>query len=348
MVTNSRRAAAFLGICALMLAVGVGYVLLKPARSTSANTTANPAASAEALAAVTSVPHLLFRSTAYQDGTAGRMGVIALDRLTRPPLFTALSCERVHFAAGSGVCLTADRGMITTYRADLFDATFTVRHRVPLAGVPSRARMSHDGALAASTNFVSGDSYASAGFSTRTFITDTVRGQQLANLEEFEVTRDGRPFKNADFNFWGVTFAKEPGRFFATLATGGELYLVEGDAQKRSARVLRTGVECPSLSPDHRRIAFKKRMPGLRLLWRLHVLDLETGQETAVAEERSVDDQVEWLDDHTVLYALVNDVQSVLDIWAVSADGSGTPRVLLAGADSPAVVRPPSAVTATR
>jgi len=33
------------------------------------------------------------------------------------------------------------------------------------------------------------------------------------------------------------------------------------------------------------------------------------------------------------------------DIWAAPADGSGTPRVLITNAESPAVVRPPSAMT---
>jgi hypothetical protein len=306
------------------------------------------AASAQALEAVTSVPHLMFRSTAYEHGAAGRVGLVPLDRLEDPPIYSALSCERVYFAAGRGVCLTAARAMVTTYRADVFDETFTVRHQVSLAGVPSRARVSADGGLAASTNFVSGDSYASAGFSTRTLLTDTRAGRVLANLEEFTVRRDGQIIKSVDFNFWGVTFAKQPGRFFATLSTGGQLYLVEGDASTKSAKVIRTGVECPSLSPDNRRIAFKKRMPGLRVLWRLHVLDLETGAETALAEERNVDDQVEWLDNTTVLYALVDNQRSVLDIWATAADGSGRPRLVIAGADSPAVVRPISAPTTAR
>jgi hypothetical protein len=32
-----------------------------------------------------------------------------------------------------------------------------------------------------------------------------------------------------DINFWGVTFARAPGRFYATLGTKGHTYLVEGD-----------------------------------------------------------------------------------------------------------------------
>jgi hypothetical protein len=63
------------------------------------------------------------------------------------------------------------------------------------------------------------------------------------------------------------------------------------------------------------------------------VLDLASGRETPLAETRSVDDQVEWLDDGRILYGLQG------DIWVVPADGSGTPQVYLADALSPAVVR---------
>ena len=240
--------------------------------------------------------------------------------------------------------------MTTSYRAELFDQSFHTRHQVALTGVPSRTRVAPDGSLAASTNFVNGDSYAAGGFSTRTLLMDAATGKVIDHLEAFQVTRDGKPFKAVDFNFWGVTFTKTPNRFFATLASGGEIYLIEGDVAKRTGRVVRTGIECPSLSPDNRRIAFKKRMPGVRLVWRIHVLDLESGAETALAETRSVDDQVEWLDDATILYALPNGgkARPVMDIWAAAADGSGTPRVLITNAESPAVVRPPSAVAATR
>ena len=67
--------------------------------------------------------------------------------------------------------------------------------------------------------------------------------------------------------------------------------------------------------------------------WRLHVLDLASGRETALAETRSVDDQVEWLDDERIMYGLAGDV------WVVAADGGGKPRVFIPDALSPAVVR---------
>ena len=46
----------------------------------------------------------------------------------------------------------------------------------------------------------------------------------------------------------------------ATLSSGGRHYLIKGSVNGRDARVIHEGVECPSLSPDNHRIAFKKRI----------------------------------------------------------------------------------------
>ena len=49
-------------------------------------------------------------------------------------------------------------------------------------------------------------------FSTRTTIIDTIAGTVIGELESWKVTRDGQPFANKDFNFWGVTFASDGNR----------------------------------------------------------------------------------------------------------------------------------------
>ena len=255
---------------------------------------------------------------------------------------TPLMCHRVHFAAGHGSCLMVERDFFTTYTAVLFDAAFQPRHRIPLNGIPSRTRVSPDGRHAAITVFVSGHSYADSLFSTETSIVDTGTGALVvANMEELPVVRGGQPFHSLDFNFWGVTFAADGDRFFATLGTGGVMHLVEGSLADRTLRVVTEGIECPALSPDETRIAFKKRMPGsARAHWRPHVLDLETLEETALAEPRSVDDQVEWLDDGNVLYALPEETGSpIADVWVLPADGGGRPEIFLEQASSPAVLR---------
>jgi hypothetical protein len=203
---------------------------------------------------------------------------------------------------------------------------------VTLGGVPSRARVSPDGRLGATTTFVVGHSYNQDGFSTQTLLIDLRTGKRLANLEDFTILRDGRPFKSVDFNFWGVTFARNSNRFYATLGTGGKTYLVEGNVKAKTGRVLAENVECPSLSPDNSRIAYKKLVGG-RGHWRLHVLDLHTMLSTPLAETRIVDDQAEWLDDGRVLYGLGGQT------WVVNADGTGRPQLYLRNGLSPAVVR---------
>ena len=72
----------------------------------------------------------------------------------------------------------------------------------------------------------------------------------------------------------------------------------------RRARVLHENVECPSISPDNTRVAYKKWVGDT---WQLHVLDLATMRETPLAEKRHIDDQVEWLDDERILYGLGTD-----------------------------------------
>jgi len=250
------------------------------------------------------------------------------------PAFTPLSCDRVYFAAGRGICLVRSRGIAAESQVRIFGPDLKVRGKVGVAGIPSRARVSPDGRYGAVTLFVTGDSYAAAGsFSTRTTIIDLARGQKVAELEDFTVTRGGRQVTAVDVNYWGVTFAPDGDTFYATLATGGRTYLIKGSVSDRTARVIHENVECPSLSPDGTRIAYKKRVDSGEKPWRLTVLDLATMRETPLAEPRSVDDQVEWLDDSRVLYGTDGQV------WVAAADGSGKPRRFIAGADSPAVVR---------
>lgn len=251
---------------------------------------------------------------------------------------TGLRCDRVYFLAGRGVCLATELdGVTTRHVARLFDGSFRVISESALTGVPSRARVSPDGRLAAVTVFESGHSYAETGFSTRTSVLDTMSGREVAELEQFATLRDGRPFKAVDFNFWGLTFAADSDRFYATLATGGTSYLVEGRLSERRVRVLRAGVECPSLSPDNRRIAFKHRVDGTSA-WQVHVLDLETNRVTPLTgESRSVDDQVDWLDDAHVVYHMTG--AGGADVWRLSVDGASPPQLLVPAAYSPVVVR---------
>ena len=264
-----------------------------------------------------------------------QVGLVPVDSPHGPRIIAPLRCRRIHFAGGHGLCLADGVGLFAKYDVYVFGSDFRVLHKLSLNGIPSRARVSPDGRYGATTVFVAGHSYADAGFSTETLLHDLVTGRSLGNLEEFAVLRDGVRFKSVDFNFWGVTFTPDGGGFYATLATKGQTFLVRGDIATRRMHVLRRNVECPSLSPDGRRLAFKKNVGGGVGVpqWRFHVLDLATMEEVGLTETRSIDDQVEWLDNDHLLYAVAP------DLWTVSADGRGVPRRFASNALSPAVVR---------
>jgi hypothetical protein len=320
----------------------VGLVLATAHRSTPASTGTVPDGG-EPLVRVPSAGDersLLFENTAAAD-RYGQLATVPASEPGGPRAVAQMPCERVDFRAGKGVCLQTDRGFLTTYDAVLFDADFNESHRIGLSGSPSRVRVSPTGSYAAATVFVTGHSYAIDGFSTQTLILDLTDGSVVADLEtDFTVTRDGESWRSVDFNFWGVTF-RDDDQFYATLGTGGEYYLVDGDLPARTMAVVHDGIECPSLSPDGTRLAYKIRSdtdlgPAT---WRIGVLDLATMETTVLAETRNVDDQVAWLDDDTVMYGLPNeDSPAESDTWAVPADGSGEPHVLVPKAWSAVVI----------
>ena len=285
------------------------------------------------------VPYLMFLSVASDD-SFHHVSLASLASLSNA-FVTPLTCERVYFSVDRGICLNSEaQGTATAWFADVFDGSFQRLFRLPLAGTPSRVRLSPDGRRAAATMFESGHAYDEHGFSTRTTIIDTQTGKSPGDLEQFAVFRDGKRINAEDFNFWGATFANDNDTFYATLQTASVSYLIKGSVERRTVEVLRPGVECPSLSPDNRRIAFKKRIgTQSRGWWQIAVLPLDTLADTLVATEtRSVDDQVEWIDADRVAYHLTGG-STAADLWAVRVDGSTPPELLRAASYSPAVVR---------
>jgi hypothetical protein len=279
---------------------------------------------------------VLFRSLDRADGST--YGDIAVAPLTdgRPGerLLAGQKCERVDLAGGRGLCLgTAGPA---GFKAKILDAGLQEVGSVRLAGVPSRTRISPDGRYGGVTSFVTGHSYADVGqFSTAATIIDLERGKKLADLEkDFTITVDGKKATARDRNFWGITFSRDGDTFYATMATGGKTYLIKASLSARTGSAIHENVECPALSPDETRIGYKKAVGHDPPVWRFHVLDLATGKETPLTELEPLDDQIEWLDDDHVLY------RNGESTWTMPADGSAKPERWLAGADSPAIVRP--------
>jgi WD40-like Beta Propeller Repeat len=345
---------AFAAVTALCLLVGGGYMAVAALRSEPPTSDAvvkrvraqSPAV-AVAAPAKAGTPARASAAPEVSAAPSGRVMVRAVDRdnprlngnVTMaglagdadPRAIGSLACQRVYYESGRGLCLVlASSGV--DYEARIFDRRMRTVHELPLPGLPSRARVSPDGRYGSFTSFVAGDSYAATGaFSTRTVLLDMISGERIADLERFTVVQNGKTIDSPDFNFWGVTFARDSNTFYATLATGAHHFLVQGDIAERTVWVLRDGVECPSLSPDGTRIAFKSRIGEDR--WRIQVLTLDGMSQTLLSETRSVDDQVEWLDGGWLAYGLDGDV------WAARADGRGRPRRLLARADSPVALR---------
>ncbi|HEY7722517.1 MAG TPA: hypothetical protein VIB11_11820 [Pedococcus sp.] len=339
------RLVAVLVVIALLVGATAAYLLAARATQQRLLVRTAPAQQAVPVSEVRSAPHIVFRHTAagaHRDGVA----LVPLADPGGQRAFSGLTCERVYAAGPRTLCLAPSPGIASVYRAQV-RTEGGAEAALTLTGTPSRARLSADGGLAATTSFVSGDSYAADGFSTRTVVTplsagDPVHAGTAIDLESFRLVHRGAAIRPADRNYWGVTFAADHDRFFVTVAFGGQTWLARGSLTSRTLTTLRADAECPSLSPDGRRVAYKKQEDRIPGDWRLAVLDLASGKETMLAEDRSVDDQVEWLDNDQLLYAVPRAGSAGVlgsDVWRLPADGTGAPSILIEDAASPAVQR---------
>lgn len=333
------RLLALLAIVVALVA-GAGIYVISEGRQVRAQRTTEPDAPQTPVASVTDESRIVFRHTGL-DNEYGVVAIVPLDDPGGARAFTGVACDRVAARSGGASCLVTDPGVVTSYEVQEFDPDWQQVASSPLPGVPSRTRLSPDGTLVATTVFVGGHSYMSTGFSTATEVHEFGGGERWGNLEKFELTLGGRSVNPTDRNVWGVTFVDDV-TFYATVATGDRTWLVQGDLTERTLTSVSPDAECPSLSPDGSRVAFKVDVdPGRPVVWQVAVQDLATGERVLLAKgPRGLDDQVEWLDDDTLLYGMPRqDEPGVTDVWSVDAAADAAPVLFIEQAWSPTVVR---------
>ena len=256
-------------------------------------------------------------------------------------------CMRVHVAGDRGVCLSQDESVFApAFRTEFFDLSTAdlPEIRSYASPLPSRARMTPDGSRASTTGFVSGSSYADIGGETETIVIfdEVEQASGLVGLVQFEVLGDDAKYQAADRQFWGVTFT-DTDRFHVTGYFGDEPEILTGSFDSKTLEPTGYLGSCPSISPDGRHLVFKETLDDGD--YALTAVDLTTGEQWTLGETRSVDDQVEWLDNDTILYAIHpdgddgTDVQPQFDIWMLDIAPGSEPELFLPAADSPAVLR---------
>lgn len=339
-VAGSSRRILLLLLVVVLVTAGAGTYAVAAFQQHRSSQASAPAVEVAQASALPTGPFIMFRNTAAGQGY-GQATTVGLADPAGIRALTGQLCDRVYASRQLVSCLATRNEIPTRFEAITYDASLQSLQTSALGGIPSRTRISPDGTLVATTVFVSGHSYASAGFSTETIIRGT-DGTDHGNLEDFALVSSGSRIKASDRNIWGVTFVPgKPAEFYATASSQGNIWLVKGDLAARILTVVATGVECPSISPDGQRIAFKKSASGT-LVGDRHpaVLDIATGEVTVLGEDRNIDDQIEWLDNSTVLYGIPrDDTGQDSDIWMLSTDPGAGPQLFIQHAWSPAVVR---------
>ena len=324
----SRAAAA-----AVLLAIGVtGLVMSLPGRRNLVRADGRQSSRLHPAP----VPFLIFRTLAPPE-IHGHVAILPLAAPNASQQVSSLECVRLHYAGGRGVCLVQELyGTVTRHAAYIFDRHLRRGPRIALPGVPTRVRVAPDGRRAAVTTYAEEETPEGERLAIDSIVVDLASGRVIADLRRFAI-EDGQHLPlQGPIDVGSVTFERDGDRFFAALMTPAERYVASGTISGRRMTAVRAGLVSEALAPDGRRLVVKKL--GARGFWQLAVLDLETGTERDLAQgARSVDDQVEWLDEQHVLYHDVD--QGHTSLWALPIDGVTGPRLLVVDAYSGSVQR---------
>src|SRR5262245_50301075 len=320
----SNRSIAAAAVVSLLAIVAGGLLLVS---STPAGSTA-VAARYNVLFARAPIqpPFVMFRTLAPK----GAFGRVAMARPAQPAArhLTPLSCARVQWAAGVGLCVVEEAEGKTVHQLlYVFDRRFVLRTRIALAGIPIRARVSPDGRFASVTVYGEEESPNGERLASESMLIDARTGRVLGDLREFAVDNPHNLPIEQPVDISSVAFTADGDRFFATFATPSARYLASGAVSTRRLELVGAGLANEAVSPDGTRLIAKKQT-GSRGHWQLVVLDLTTKGEIDLNQgPRSIDDQVEWLDDAHVIYHDVTDEGT--GIWVLPTDGVGGPSLLI-------------------
>ena len=334
-MSQRTRLVAFAVIVALAIAGVVAYAVLRRAGSTAARP---GRASPRALRSlpVEAVPHLVYRSTALGPD----YGKVAMSTLSDPGGASAVTedaCDRVDQRQWHHLCLRPNRAWCWPARSPPGTAPVASAYPVSCPAYPAGPGC-HPTARSPPPRPSSRVTPTSVPASRRAPTCMTWLPAPRCTSRTSPSATEGRRITPVDRNYWGVTFLDDD-TFYLTVAFDGRPWLARGSLSTHTVTTVHADAECPSLSPDGRRVAYKKLQPSGG--WRIAVLDLAGGPERLLTETHSVDDQVQWLDDDTVLYGLplTGERGGESDLWELPADGAGPPRLLVPQAWSASVVR---------
>ena len=281
-------------------------------------------------------PFVIFR-TLDPPEAHGTVALLKLGPARAERQLTTLSCVRLHYAGGRGLCVAQETiAGEPGYAAYIFDRALTRGPRIELAGVVTRVRVAPDGRRGAVTTYFEEETPAGERLAIDTTVVDMRSGGLVADLRGFRIDADGFSVPAPPIDVGSLAFERDGDRFFASISTSAERYLVAGSIDQRRMTILRPAMASESLSPDGRHLLVKK--PGPDGFWQLAVIDLHTWSERNLQHgRRSVDDQVEWLDNEHVIYHDTDDTRTSL--WMLPVDGINGPQVFVKDAYSGAVQR---------